>query len=568
MGPADPLEERLAAVERRLEAIERRLTERPTAPPPASGRPAIEPAATEIDTASIVSTVGLIGRTLIVLGGAFLIRFLTESKMLPHLGGTVGGIVYALGWVFMADRASRRGDAQSATFHGLAAALIGFPLLWETTLKFEYLAPLQSAAAVTIFTAIPLAVARSRHMRSLAAVIGAPAAVTMLALAFATKTIPPFFAALLVLGLASLVLAYEQKWYGLGAFVALVADFGVTLATVIRLLRPDGEALTSLGLLSLSALQVALGAVYFGTFSALVFVRNRNLSVPEIAQVVVVLLIGFGGFFGAAHVAPSVRPELGIASFALSAACYFGAYRLLRRETERQRTFGVYSATAATAGLVGAYLCFRGPVLSVVLALAALASSVFGSRERSVTLGLHGAAYILAAALASGLAEGLALIYAGTTLVPAFWWAPAPWTVIAVSAAVILLQPRSPDGLFERNFRRARVPALLLAAATLGALIISGVFFLYPGSGGGFERAESAILRTAVLSAGAVLLALLGRVKRFAQSRWLVSLFLAAGGAKLLAEDIPSGEPSILFACLALYGAALILAPRLLKKPT
>jgi hypothetical protein len=561
-GDERPFEERLQAIERRLEAIERRLGEGMLASAQPEYNETSTPTGALIEEASIVSIVGLIGRTLIVLGGAFLIRFMTESSILPQFAGTAVGIAYALFWVVLANGAARKDAYESATFHGISAAMIGFPLLWETTLKFEYLTPMQSAAAVTVFTAIPLVVAWYREMRGFAMVIGAPGALTMLGLGFATKTLPPFFGALLLLGLATLILAYDRKWYLLGAFVACVADFGVCVATVLRL---SGEGtLASLSLAALCLAQMALGAVYFGTFSFLVFRRNRNLAVIEVAQVVVVLLIGLGGFVGASVGAPEARTALGLSVFVLAAAGYGGAYHLLRHDTERSRTFVVYSAAAAAAALVAAYLTFRGASLPILLALGALACSMIGSRRKSLSLGVHGAIYILAAAYSSGLVWGTVVILWGANLVPEFWTHPAPWIVFVVSLAVMLLQPGTSDLLFERYFRRARLPAMLLTVMTLAALVVS-VAFGFSAEIDERGMTESAILRTAVISVAAVLLALLSKKKRFAQSKWLVMPLLLAGGVKLLAQDLPSGKPSVLFGSLAIFGAALIIAPRLLR---
>ena len=566
--PSDerPLEERLQVIERRLEAIERRLAE--GVPATAAGDAAAsETTGRLIVEASIVSIVGLIGRTLIVLGGAFLLRFMTESKMLPHLAGTMLGIAYALFWVVLADRAARKDAYESATFHGLAAAMIGFPLLWETTLKFAYLTPLQSAAAVTVFTGIPLLVAWHREMRAFALVIGAPAAITMLALGFATKTLPPFLGALLFLGWATLVVAYDRKWYLLGSCTAVVVDFGVLIATVLRLRGPEGVATAGLGLVFLCLAQVALGAVYFGTFSFLVFLRHRNLSFLEVAQVIVVLLIGFGGFVGVSVGAPEARTALGVAIGVLAAACYVGAYRSLQRDADRNRTFVVYSAAAATAALVSAYLTFPGASLPMVLALGALACSAFGSRAQSVSLGLHGAVYILFAAYSSGLAWGTTLILSGRNLTPELWTQPATWIVFAVSLVVMLMRPRTPDVHFEYHFQRTRLAAVLLTVVTLGALVVSAAF-RFRAELGEAEVIESSILRTAVISLAAVLLAFLSRKQRFAQSKSLVIPFLVVGGVKLIVQDVPAGEPSVLFGSLAIFGAALIIAPRLLRTRT
>jgi hypothetical protein len=43
---------------------------------------------------------------------------------------------------------------------------------------------------------------------------------------------------------------------------------------------------------------------------------------------------------------------------------------------------------------------------------------------------------------------------------------------------------------------------------------------------------------------------------------------LAAGGLKLLVEDLPRSRPATLFIALALYGGALIVAPRLASRST
>jgi hypothetical protein len=46
---------------------------------------------------------------------------------------------------------------------------------------------------------------------------------------------------------------------------------------------------------------------------------------------------------------------------------------------------------------------------------------------------------------------------------------------------------------------------------------------------------------------------------------WLLYPVLVAGGLKLLAEDLRYSRASTLFVALALYGGALIVAPRLAR---
>jgi hypothetical protein len=47
---------------------------------------------------------------------------------------------------------------------------------------------------------------------------------------------------------------------------------------------------------------------------------------------------------------------------------------------------------------------------------------------------------------------------------------------------------------------------------------------------------------------------------------WFVYPLLALGALKLLGEDLGRGRPTTLFFSLVLYGSALILAPRLLRR--
>ena len=69
------------------------------------------------------------------------------------------------------------------------------------------------------------------------------------------------------------------------------------------------------------------------------------------------------------------------------------------------------------------------------------------------------------------------------------------------------------------------------------------------------------------MALAAVALARLGRHDRFVELRWLLYPLLIGGGLKLLVEDLPHSRPATLFIALALYGGALILAPRLARSP-
>jgi hypothetical protein len=55
----------------------------------------------------------------------------------------------------------------------------------------------------------------------------------------------------------------------------------------------------------------------------------------------------------------------------------------------------------------------------------------------------------------------------------------------------------------------------------------------------------------------------IGRHPRFREWGWLVYPLLVAIGLKMMTQDFKFSRPSSLFIAMALYGAALIVAPRL-----
>ena len=59
--------------------------------------------------------------------------------------------------------------------------------------------------------------------------------------------------------------------------------------------------------------------------------------------------------------------------------------------------------------------------------------------------------------------------------------------------------------------------------------------------------------------------ALLGRRLGWPELRWVAYTLVVLGGAKLVLQDLPAGRPATLVPSLALYGLALLLAPRLLR---
>jgi len=96
------------------------------------------------------------------------------------------------------------------------------------------------------------------------------------------------------------------------------------------------------------------------------------------------------------------------------------------------------------------------------------------------------------------------------------------------------------------------------------------VGYLAPAIGrqpdGSMDVGLLATIRTGVLAVAALLVAWIGRHARFREWDWLVYPLLVAIGVKMVAQDFMHGRPATLFVALALYGAALIMAPRMRRR--
>jgi hypothetical protein len=145
-----------------------------------------------------------VGRTFVALGGAYLLRALTDAALVPLPQGTALGLAYAMGWLVMSDLAGAANRRTSAAFHGLVSTIIAFPLLWESVTRFQLLTPNAAAIGVTLVTALTLAAALRQGSQVLAWIGVLAALTTSLALVAATGVVLPFAVVTIALGVATL----------------------------------------------------------------------------------------------------------------------------------------------------------------------------------------------------------------------------------------------------------------------------------------------------------------------------------------------------------------------------
>jgi hypothetical protein len=173
--------------------------------------------------------------------------------------------------------------------------------------------------------------------------------------------------------------------------------------------------------------------------------------------------------------------------------------------------------------------------------------------------------------LAAGIASG-ALGYAIWAFVgrQTGAWAPPGLGAPVVAAAGLLaawLASADPREGPHAHTRWPRLVVILVAVGATGGVAVGLLAPLVAGTASGaVDPGVLATLRTVVLAVAALAVAWIGRRAGFAEWAWLVYPLLVLTGLKMVAQDFMQSRPSTMFVALALYGAALIVAPRLRRR--
>jgi len=214
------LEKRMAAVERRLAQLEDGSAETLVYDR--------EAAAPRLGNEFAANASKHVGRVLLIFGGAYLLRAITDFQFVPTALGILMGAGYAVFWLFVAYR---RGGIKSqrtgAAFFGGTSVVLTLPLLHEATTKFGLLSDVEGAVALFVYCALAMTVAVVRKVKSLAWLITAGGIATAVASLVALHSAVPVAAFLLVLGFGSLWAEYWRRWLGLRWLGAMGANFGV-----------------------------------------------------------------------------------------------------------------------------------------------------------------------------------------------------------------------------------------------------------------------------------------------------------------------------------------------------
>jgi hypothetical protein len=498
----------------------------------------------------------VLGKAMLGIAGAYLLRAVAESGSFPKLAVVVLALAYAGMWLVWAARVPAAAHLAS-TVYATTAAFILAPMLWELTLRFEVLPSSATSSILGVYVVSAYALVWKRSRTPVVWVTNVAAIPTTLALLIATHDQVPFLAALLLMSLASEVAAGRNYWLRLRPLVAAAADLAVFIL-LYTYSRPEG--IPPGYKIVATPLLLGLGCILFLMYGGSTVFRTMRLrqkiNVFEIGQTFVAFLLAafsmlcFSKSIGAA--------VLGAFCLLFSAACYAAAYAYFDPSHE-QRNYHVYAIWSAALFLAGCFLSFTPLLLVIVLSVAAIVATLLGVRTSRLSLEIHGLAYLAAAAYASGLLD-----YAGRALAGTFPAAPGGivWIVAASTVACYAIGGRFRTEMW--NQRLLQLLSAVLAVATVITFLVSVLVWL-AALGMTAGASQIAVIRTLITCLVALALAFGSSRWQRSELLWIAYGILAVVAAKLLFEDLQHGNSGYTAVSIFLYAVALIFVPRLAR---
>ncbi len=539
----------MEALERRVSALE---LSRHAPPQPTAATPQI--AATKAAASALHAEAGvfsILGKAMLAVAGAYLLRAVAESSALPRVPVVVLAILYAFFWLIPATRA--RTWLPSVAWAGTSAIIL-LPMLWELTLRFAFLPARATAGVLAAFVIAASALAWKRHFAEIAWVAEGAASLAAVALALAVHDLTAFLAALLVMAAVGEIAAARHRTLRVRPLVAAAADFLIfALIWIYSSPAASRAEYPAIGAGPLVALAPLLLLIYAGSASTQTLLLGRRISFFETAQTLAAFLLSVWGLL-AFWSGPGAR-VLGLLCIVAAAAGYAVAFAGFAHSST-QRNFHVYATGSAALLLAGCWLYLPPLWLPLALTLLAIAATVAGVAAGRRTLEFHAFTFLLAAAFFSGL-----LLWALHALAGRFPASPA-WIVYLVAAAAMFgyaaISRVAGDGWPLRLLRLLHAGLALSAAA---ALLVWGLVTVTVGAVPAPEHL--AVLRTLAGCALTVLLAWTGSRQQRRELLWLAWTSLACMAGKLLFEDLRHGHLGFTAASIFIYAVTLLVVPRL-----
>jgi len=517
----------------------------------------------QIDThmAAVLGTPTLVGRSLLVLAGAFLLRAMTERGTFAPGMGVALGMAYAVIWILVAALAARNGSRASAGFYAVCSAVIAGPLLFEAATSFGVLSPAAGAIALAGITTAGLLISARWRLQSTAWVFTLACLITAAAVATVRSPGEAATAVVVMLGVVTLLYAGEFRWSGLKWLTAVSADLAVLRLTAIATVTFDlGPDVGPIHPTVVALLQAVLVVGFVGTFVIRALRGKAPVGVFEFVQTVAVWIIGWGGAIRLAGVNGWPTDSLALIALIGGAAAYAGAFGVVDRRQGRNAAFIYLSSLGLGLVLVG-LPSVAGSATAVVWASLAVGVAAVGSRWDRVTLRVHAAILVGASWVSAGVVPEVVSGLVGGGLVGVKSQLEIGLVVLLtlVVTAVVLAGRKRRSGSWTQ---RLPLTALLLvsALATAAAVVVTTTAVLPSGTAGA--------IGTVALSLVTVGLGALASRWGIREAGWLVYPLLLVTGLRLVVRDVLSGQTLVLVIALAAYGFALIVSTKMLKTST
>lgn len=558
----EALEAEVRSLARTIAGLDERLR-RLESPAEASGAHPTDAAAVahpHLEAGAAQGAVALVGRTLVVLGGGYLLRAITEAGTVPSFAGALLGLVYALGFLLLARREAGAGRRLSADFHGVAAGLMAYPLVWETTTRFDLLSPAASYALLLGILLAGLAVAVARKLQAVAwahTLLFTGVAVLLLA---GTHHLVAALGASLAAALVLEAMAVRERWPSLRWPVALAADGAVLLAGVV-LSRPQGLPPDYPPIAASLAFTVALlvPALHLASLAVRTVALGRRIGVFDAVQGVLLVVLGVGPLRWLASAAGAPEALLPVLALVVGLGCYAAAYGHAARRPALAANVLVDSLVATALLVLAGRALLAGEGRILAFGILGLIATLLARRSHAF-LEIHALAYLGMGLLeAGGLGGAARALYAPDLgrVAGSFAWLTA--ALMAVAGYLILAA--------GQEVRRLEELVARTALAALGGWSSAGLLAVgLAVATGARDVGHMTAAGTGAMAVVTVALAWGAGRGRLRELGWLVYPFLVLGGAKLLVEDLRRGRPATLFVSLVFYGYALIVAPRMAKR--
>jgi hypothetical protein len=494
----------------------------------------------------------VLGRTSLVLAGAYLLRALTTSGVVAPPVGVAAGLVYALVWIAAACVAVSRGRSLSAAFHSQTAVLLAYPLIVEATSSFGTLTPGTSAVVLAIVASLVLTVASSVRLRGLAWSSTLTAVATAGVLAGTTGSWLAFGALLVWLAVLATWVGYLRGWQPLAWLTCAAADVAV-LIVAARSLRPGFETPAEA-----ASLALLLFGACMATFAVRTLVRSQPAGAFEILQGLTTVFAGFAVAIWL-PTGGALAPVLGIVGLLLAVLAYAAGFVGAARRALSDGVLEFYVSLGAALILVASPVLVGAGRLTAIWIAGGVSSMVLARRFDRIVFAMHGSVFAIAAATQSGLMTRAGeAVWSSTRLGSAAVTASG----LTVLCALLLVAGIPPAEAMGQPKPYVRMPKLIVLACVSFLLLGMLTHLLAFAFGAG----SVVTIRTVGLAVLTLLAAAAGRLWTFREASWLVYPLLVLIGLKLVADDLFHSPPVALFVAFSAYGAALIVAPRLVRR--